>query len=261
MPRNWVKALAHEGHGALHHIQYNPFGWAHFIRGLLRGGGVEISFFDYPYELVLTSKMVEVAKHTTSTCCMCVPSPCQRRRQRQAHPHRGWLGRARGHDPSWHRHHVARKDQSFKPVITHAINASDAVTTVPESLKRDTQTLFGVERAISVIPNFVCPTHFERPADLDFKPSFLRRAHPVHIGNFRPSNAFWMCRRVRASARGARGVAHGGDGPDRAKAESDARNLGFPTTWCSSARSKTPLNRCSSDLLLLLGDGELWHVA
>ena len=40
------------------------------------------------------------------------------------------------------------KDESFKPVIEFAINQSDAVTAVSESLKQDTLTYFNIKREI-----------------------------------------------------------------------------------------------------------------
>jgi glycosyltransferase involved in cell wall biosynthesis len=47
------------------------------------------------------------------------------------------------------------KDASFEPVISFAINKSDAVTAVSQSLKNDTYKLFGINKDIEVIPNFL----------------------------------------------------------------------------------------------------------
>ena len=47
------------------------------------------------------------------------------------------------------------KDPSFEPVITFAINQSDGVTAVSQSLKDDTFEHFNINREIEVIPNFV----------------------------------------------------------------------------------------------------------
>lgn len=46
------------------------------------------------------------------------------------------------------------KDASFEPVITFAINQSDAVTSVSESLKEDTYKHFAVTREISSYSKF-----------------------------------------------------------------------------------------------------------
>jgi len=43
----------------------------------------------------------------------------------------------------------------YKPAVTFSINKSNAVTSVSESLKKDTQRLFDIKREISVVPNFI----------------------------------------------------------------------------------------------------------
>jgi len=43
----------------------------------------------------------------------------------------------------------------YKPAVTFSINQSDAVTSVSDSLKQDTQRLFSVKKDIHVIPNFI----------------------------------------------------------------------------------------------------------
>ena len=80
------------------------------------------------------------------------------------------------------------KDPAFELVIAHAINESDAVTAVSHSLKRDTLELFGVNREIEVIHNFISPSHFERDADEQFRRSVAPNGEPIitHISNFRP---------------------------------------------------------------------------
>ncbi|APY07239.1 N-acetyl-alpha-D-glucosaminyl L-malate synthase BshA [Winogradskyella sp. J14-2] len=43
----------------------------------------------------------------------------------------------------------------YKPAVTFSINKSDAVTSVSESLKKDTLRLFNIKKDISVVPNFI----------------------------------------------------------------------------------------------------------
>ena len=43
----------------------------------------------------------------------------------------------------------------YKPAVTFSINKSDAVTSVSESLKKDTLRLFDIKKAIHVVPNFI----------------------------------------------------------------------------------------------------------
>jgi N-acetyl-alpha-D-glucosaminyl L-malate synthase BshA len=43
----------------------------------------------------------------------------------------------------------------YKPAVAFSINKSDAVTSVSESLKKDTMRLFNIKKDIHVIPNFI----------------------------------------------------------------------------------------------------------
>ncbi len=43
----------------------------------------------------------------------------------------------------------------YKPAVTFSINKSDAVTSVSESLKKDTLRLFNIKKEIHVVPNFI----------------------------------------------------------------------------------------------------------
>ena len=43
----------------------------------------------------------------------------------------------------------------YKPAVTFSINNSDAVTSVSQSLKEDTLRLFNIKKEINVVPNFI----------------------------------------------------------------------------------------------------------
>ncbi|WP_299113287.1 N-acetyl-alpha-D-glucosaminyl L-malate synthase BshA [uncultured Winogradskyella sp.] len=43
----------------------------------------------------------------------------------------------------------------YKPAVTFSINKSDAVTSVSDSLKKDTMRLFNIKKDIHVVPNFI----------------------------------------------------------------------------------------------------------
>lgn len=49
------------------------------------------------------------------------------------------------------------KDPGYGPAISHALAASDAITTVSEFMRRETMRLLGVQRPIEVIHNFFEP--------------------------------------------------------------------------------------------------------
>ena len=80
------------------------------------------------------------------------------------------------------------RDPSFEPVITFAINQSNAVTTVSENLKQDTINHFKIKREIEVIPNFVCIEECGVPkADEELRKSFAPNGEKIliHVSNFR----------------------------------------------------------------------------
>ena len=49
------------------------------------------------------------------------------------------------------------KDPSYRPVIRHAIAASDGVTAVSAFLRDETRQIFGIDRPIDVVHNFFAP--------------------------------------------------------------------------------------------------------
>jgi N-acetyl-alpha-D-glucosaminyl L-malate synthase BshA len=79
------------------------------------------------------------------------------------------------------------RDSGYGPAIRHALEQSDAVTTVSEFLRTETQRLLGVERAIEVIHNFFEPRQARRSreavrAELGVGKELLM----LHISNLRP---------------------------------------------------------------------------
>ena len=50
----------------------------------------------------------------------------------------------------------------YRAAIEHALNHSDAVTTVSESLRAQTEEIFRLRDAIQVIPNFFTPNRSAR---------------------------------------------------------------------------------------------------
>ena len=260
------KALAMQGH-EVHFITYNqPVRLGSFHPGVYYHE-VEVSkypMFEYPpYELVLTSKMVEVVQtHNLNLLHV-----------HYAIPHASAAVNAKciladagltvpvvttlhGTDIT-----LLGKDASFKPVITHAINASDVVTTVSQSLKDDTVRLFEVSRDVEVVHNFVCPSHFERPPDLEFRSQLSPKGTPIlcHVSNFRPVKRVLDVVDTFARVRDEREVTllMVGDGPDRARAEARCRELDLAQDVVFLGKVKNPIEPLLiSDLLLLPSETE-----
>ncbi|HHZ95799.1 MAG TPA: N-acetyl-alpha-D-glucosaminyl L-malate synthase BshA, partial [Flavobacteriales bacterium] len=156
------KALASQGH-EVHFITYNTPVRLGSFRPNIFYHEVRISdypLFDYPpYELVLASKMVEVAKDYALDLIhvhYAIPHASAAVTAQKILAEEGIklpiITTLHGTDIT-----LLGKDPSFEPVITYAINSSDAVTAVSENLKAETNKLFGVIQEIEVIPNFFCP--------------------------------------------------------------------------------------------------------
>ena len=260
------KALAVQGH-EVHFITYNqPVRLGSFHPGVYYHE-VEVSkypLFEYPpYELVLTSKMVEVVQtHNLNLLHVhyAIPHASAAVNAKRILADAGLIvpvvTTLHGTDIT-----LLGKDASFKPVITHAINASDVVTTVSQSLKDDTVRLFEVIRDVEVVHNFVCPSHFERPPDLEFRSQLSPKGTPIlcHVSNFRPVKRVLDVIDTFARVRADREVTllMVGDGPDRAHAEARCRELDLALDVVFLGKVKNPIEPLLiSDLLLLPSETE-----
>jgi len=121
-------------------------------------------------------------------------------------------------------------DRSYFPITKFSIEQSDAVTSISEYLRRQTVQVFGVEREVRVIRNFVnCEMYQPDPERRNATPL----SHPgekvlIHVSNFRPVKRVPDCIRILAKVR-EEVPAHllmAGDGPSRSEAEQLARELG-----------------------------------
>ena len=260
------KALAARGH-EVHFITYNqPVRLGSFHPGVYYHE-VEVSkypLFEYPpYELVLTSKMVEVVQtHNLNLLHVhyAIPHASAAVNAKRILTEAGLtvpvVTTLHGTDIT-----LLGKDASFKPVITHAINASDVVTTVSQSLKDDTVQLFEVSRDLEVVHNFICPSHYERPPDLEFRSQLSPKGTPLlcHVSNFRPVkrvlDVIETFARVRAEREAT--LLMVGDGPERTRAEARCRELDLTQDVVFLGKVKNPIEPLLiSDLLLLPSETE-----
>ncbi len=187
------KALASKGH-KVHFITYQqPVRLDIFSENIFYHE-VKVSdypLFDYqPYELVLTSKLVDVVKFEKLDILhvhYAIPHASAAYMAQHILKSEGinipFVTTLHGTDIT-----LVGKDSSFAPVITFAINESNAVTAVSESLKQDTLEHFSVKREIEVIPNFICLDQFNYNGNIDgLKKSFAPNSEKilVHVSNFR----------------------------------------------------------------------------
>lgn len=124
-------------------------------------------------------------------------------------------------------------DPSFAGVVGFSIDASDGVTAVSESLKRDTASALGVQREITVIPNFLECSDYRRLQDASLRarlcPDGECDALITHISNFRSVKRVGLVmeifRRIRSQVRAR--LVMVGDGPDRVAVERQAAEYGL----------------------------------
>jgi N-acetyl-alpha-D-glucosaminyl L-malate synthase BshA len=187
------KALAEKGH-KVHFITYQqPVRLDIFSENIFYHE-VKVSdypLFDYqPYELVLTSKLVDVVKFEKLDLLhvhYAIPHASAAYMAKSILSKEGikipFITTLHGTDIT-----LVGKDSSFEPVITFAINESDAVTAVSESLKQETLEHFNIQRDIEVIPNFICLDHYNHNGSAaSIKKSFAPNNERilVHVSNFR----------------------------------------------------------------------------
>lgn len=79
------------------------------------------------------------------------------------------------------------KDPAYEPTVTFAMNKSDGLTAVSESLKQDTLNFFDVKKEIKVIPNFIDFERFKKTNKDHFKLAIAPNGEKIitHISNFR----------------------------------------------------------------------------
>ncbi len=76
----------------------------------------------------------------------------------------------------------------YKPAVTFSINNSDVVTSVSESLRKDTLKLFDIKKNIEVVPNFIDVTKYDRQSFTDCQRDMMAKKDEkiiTHISNFR----------------------------------------------------------------------------
>ncbi|MCB9186386.1 MAG: N-acetyl-alpha-D-glucosaminyl L-malate synthase BshA [Flavobacteriales bacterium] len=229
------KELALEGHD-VHFITYDlPVRFDHFISNLHYHEVVvnDYPLFDYqPYELVLASRMVDVVKHEQLDLLhvhYAIPHASAAYMAREILRSQGinipFITTLHGTDIT-----LVGKDASFEPVITFAINQSNAVTAVSESLKEDTYQHFNVNREIEVIPNFIDLSRYEGCSTEGVTKAFAPNGERIlfHASNFRPVKRVEDAIRVFSKVREEIPckMLFAGDGPDRPKIEALCRQLG-----------------------------------
>lgn len=222
------KALAHKGH-EVHFITYSqPVRLSELRTNIFFH---EVSVSDYPlfehtpYELVLTSKLVDVVKYEKLDLLhvhYAIPHASAAYMAQQILASQNifipFITTLHGTDIT-----LVGKDPSFEPVITFSINNSNAVTAVSESLKQDTLDHFSITNKIQVIPNFICLEEYKMLENDKYKKRYAPNGEYIltHISNFRKvkrvDDVVETFKRIREKIPCK--LLFVGDGPERARIE------------------------------------------
>jgi N-acetyl-alpha-D-glucosaminyl L-malate synthase BshA len=230
------KGLAARGH-KVHFISYTqPARLDIFMENIFyhEVAMVHYPLFEHsPYVLALTGKLVDVVKYEKLDILhvhYAIPHATAANLAQQILASQGIrvavVTTLHGTDVT-----LVGKDPTYEPVVSFAINQSDAVTAVSEFLKADTYKHFHVNREIEVIPNFIDLNRFSHKSKSHFKMAIAPNGERIvtHVSNFR------KVKRVDHVIEVFKGIQDRlpaklllvGDGPERQKAEQQCRELGL----------------------------------
>jgi L-malate glycosyltransferase len=228
------KALAEKGH-SVHFITYSqPVRLEHFTENVFYH---EVSIADYPlfeyapYETALTSKLVDVARFEKLDIVhvhYAIPHASVAYMAKKIMESQGlklpFITTLHGTDIT-----LVGKNESYNPVVTFAINQSDAVTSVSESLKQETYDNFKICKEIEVIPNFIDLRRFNKQRRDHFRRAIAPNNERliVHASNFRPvkrvSDVIKVFNKIADKIPSK--LLMIGDGPERNRAEKECREI------------------------------------
>jgi L-malate glycosyltransferase len=265
------KALAERGH-QVHFITYSqPVRLDYFNENLFyhEVSVADYPLFDYqPYELNLSSKLVDVVRHEKLDLLhvhYAIPHASAAYMAKQILATHGiyipFITTLHGTDIT-----LVGRDESYEPVITFAINQSDAVTAVSESLRQDTYKYFPIKKEIQVIPNFIDFNEYRKLKHACIKKSFAPYGEKIliHISNFRKvkrvEDVLHVFDRVRKKMPAKLILV--GDGPERGNIEKLCRELDTCNDIKALGKVTSPEQVLSiSDLFVLPSETESFGLA
>jgi L-malate glycosyltransferase len=220
----------------------------------------EVGMFDYPlfeyppYELALTSKLVDVVKNEKLDMLhvhYAIPHAFAAYMAKQILASEGIsipvITTLHGTDIT-----IVGKDETFEPAITFSINNSDEVTSVSEFLKKETYEHFDIKKEIRVVPNFIDLERFSKQPKDHFKKAIAPNEERIiiHTSNFRKvkrvDDVIKVFEKIRREVPAKLLLA--GDGPERVHIEKLCRKSDF----CSDVRFLGKID--SVEELLSIGD-------
>lgn len=227
------------------------------------------SLFHYqPYELALSSKLVDMVKaHEIDILHVHYAIP---------HAYAAYMAKKMLHEegikiPIVTTLHgtditLVGSHPFYKTAVMFSINKSDAVTSVSQSLKEDTQRLFNTQKEIKVIPNFIDIDKYKnnfKYCERDLL-AFPNERLITHVSNFRPvkriSDVIDIFYRVQKEVPSKLMMV--GEGPERKKAEQLCKTYGIQDKVVFLGNSsEVDKILCHSDLFLLPSKTESFGLA
>ncbi|MEE9406598.1 MAG: N-acetyl-alpha-D-glucosaminyl L-malate synthase BshA [Polaribacter sp.] len=265
-------ALADKGH-EVHFITYNQPVRLDFISHNLHFHQVileEYPLFQYqPYELALSSKMVEVVrKHELEVLHVhyAIPHAYAAYMAKQMLKEKGLDVRVvttlHGTDIT-----LVGSHPTYKTAVEFSINNSDVVTAVSNNLKETTNKLFNIRKDIKVVYNFIDVEKYAAAGDEECNRIAIAKPNEkilTHVSNFRPVKrvedvvkVFYEVNKEIPSK-----LLMIGEGPERAKAEKLVKELKISEdVFFLGNSTEVAKILCYTDLFLLPSQTESFGLA
>lgn len=265
-------ALADKGH-EVHFITYNQPVRLDFLSHNLHFHQVvieEYPLFEYqPYELALSTKMVEVVRKYSLEVLhvhYAIPHAYAAYMAKQMLKEKGLDVRVvttlHGTDIT-----LVGSHPTYKSAVEFSINNSDVVTVVSNNLKETTNKLFNITKDIKVIYNFIDAKKYDKAHKEECKRIALAQPHErifTHVSNFRPvkrvEDVVKIFREVRKEIPAK--LLMIGEGPERAKAESLVKELNLVNdVFFLGNSTEVAKILCYTDVFLLPSQTESFGLA
>ena len=259
-------ALANKGH-KVHFMSYSqPFRLNLFNENLFfhEFNVNDYPLFDYqPYESVLASKIVDVAVYEHLDVLhvhYAIPHASVAYMAQQILKSKKinlpYVTTLHGTDIT-----LVGRDPAFEPVIRFSLNHSNAITSVSESLRKDTLKTFKIDNKISVIPNFINLKEFEITREHCVKRKYAPNGEKilVHISNFRKVKRVDDVIRIfhKVLQEVPSKLILVGDGPEKANVEQLCRQLNLHHEVVHLGKITDPKEiLCVGDLFVLPSETE-----
>lgn len=265
-------ALADKGH-EIHFITYNQPVRLDFISHHLHFHQVlleEYPLFQYqPYELALSSKIVEVVENYHLEVLhvhYAIPHAYAAYMAKQMLHEKGISVKVvttlHGTDIT-----LVGSHPTYKSAVEFSINNSDVVTSVSNDLRKTTNKLFTIKNDIHVIHNFIDTQKYDKVHQLKCNRIAIAKPNErilTHVSNFRPVkriedviNVFYEVQKKIPSK-----LLLIGEGPDRAKAEHLVNKLQISKEVLFFGNSSDVSKiLCYSDVFLLPSQTESFGLA